>query len=149
MNLVGRLIEAAGRDTTHHHLFPTTASARVDNRPLTDSRIGYGQAADWHRKYGILILSGEPFLKNHDLEEASDSRHHSGRSLRSCSDSQWPRRWTGPPDPRGIRAYLPAEPSGDVCGRATRQRYKRNRDRLLEHRRQMQPGPDRVAGQQE
>jgi predicted AlkP superfamily phosphohydrolase/phosphomutase/tetratricopeptide (TPR) repeat protein len=42
-----------------------------ENRPLTDSRIGYGQAADWHRKYGILILSGDPFRKHETLEEAS------------------------------------------------------------------------------
>ena len=42
-----------------------------DNRPLTESRIGYGGAADWHRKYGILILHGKAFRKGAALEEAS------------------------------------------------------------------------------
>jgi Tfp pilus assembly protein PilF len=42
-----------------------------DNRPLTESRIGYGGAADWHRKYGILILHGPAFRKRATLEEAS------------------------------------------------------------------------------
>ena len=68
--LVGRLVEAAGPDTAvivcSDHGFRTG-----DNRPLTDSRIGFGQAADWHRKYGIVILGGPPFRRHHDLQEAS------------------------------------------------------------------------------
>ena len=68
--LVGRLVEAAGPDTAvlicSDHGFRTG-----DNRPLTDSRIGFGQAADWHRKYGIVILYGSPFRNGHRLEEAS------------------------------------------------------------------------------
>ena len=43
----------------------------ADNRPLTESRIGYGGAADWHRKYGVLILHGQPFRKGAVLDEAS------------------------------------------------------------------------------
>jgi tetratricopeptide (TPR) repeat protein len=68
--ILGRLVEAAGPETAviicSDHGFRTG-----DNRPLTDSRIGYGQAADWHRKYGIVILSGAPFRKRHQLSEAS------------------------------------------------------------------------------
>ncbi len=68
--LVGRLVEAAGSDTAilvcSDHGFRTG-----DNRPLTDSRIGFGQAADWHRKFGIVILSGAPFRKHYELQEAS------------------------------------------------------------------------------
>ncbi len=68
--ILGHLVEAAGPGTAiivcSDHGFRTG-----DNRPLTDSRIGYGQAADWHRKYGIVILSGDPFLKHQSLEEAS------------------------------------------------------------------------------
>jgi Tfp pilus assembly protein PilF len=68
--LVGRLVEAAGPGTAiilcSDHGFRTG-----DNRPLTDSRIGYGQAADWHRKYGVVILHGPPFRKGHELSEAS------------------------------------------------------------------------------
>lgn len=69
-DLVGRLLEAAGESTAvilcSDHGFRTG-----DNRPLTESRIGYGQAADWHRKYGVLILHGPPFRKGRELEEAS------------------------------------------------------------------------------
>lgn len=68
--IVGRLVEAAGPDTAvivcSDHGFRTG-----DNRPLTDSRIGYGQAADWHRKYGVVILNGAPFRSRHELSEAS------------------------------------------------------------------------------
>jgi Tfp pilus assembly protein PilF/arylsulfatase A-like enzyme len=42
-----------------------------ENRPLTESRIGYGGAADWHRKYGILILHGPAFKRGASLDEAS------------------------------------------------------------------------------
>ncbi|HET6278093.1 MAG TPA: tetratricopeptide repeat protein, partial [Candidatus Polarisedimenticolia bacterium] len=42
-----------------------------NNRPLTDSRIGYGPAADWHRKYGVIVLHGEPFRRAHHIDEAS------------------------------------------------------------------------------
>ncbi len=68
--LVGRMIEAAGPGTAviicSDHGFRTG-----ENRPLTDSRIGYGQAADWHRKYGVVMLSGTPFRRHHEIEEAS------------------------------------------------------------------------------
>jgi len=68
--IVGRLVDAAGPDTAviicSDHGFRTG-----ENRPLTDSRIGYGQAADWHRKYGVVILAGAPFRKHHELTEAS------------------------------------------------------------------------------
>src|SRR3989441_1488074 len=69
-DLVGRLVEAAGPQTAvivcSDHGFRTG-----ENRPLTDSRIGYGQAADWHRKYGIIVLAGPPFRKGHEVSEAS------------------------------------------------------------------------------
>jgi Flp pilus assembly protein TadD/predicted AlkP superfamily phosphohydrolase/phosphomutase len=42
-----------------------------DNRPTTESRPGYGIAADWHRRYGILILSGPPFLKGVEIPDVS------------------------------------------------------------------------------
>ncbi|MFQ5876140.1 MAG: tetratricopeptide repeat protein [Acidobacteriota bacterium] len=68
--IVGRLVEEAGPDTAvivcSDHGFRTG-----ENRPLTDSRIGFGQAADWHRKYGIVILHGPPFRSGHRLREAS------------------------------------------------------------------------------
>lgn len=68
--LVGRLLEAAGEDAAvilcSDHGFRTG-----ENRPLTDPRIGYGQAADWHRKHGVIILHGPPFRRGVELQEAS------------------------------------------------------------------------------
>ncbi len=37
----------------------------------TDSRIGHGAAADWHRRFGILILSGAHVQPGATIEEAS------------------------------------------------------------------------------
>jgi tetratricopeptide (TPR) repeat protein/predicted AlkP superfamily pyrophosphatase or phosphodiesterase len=42
-----------------------------ENRPHTESRIGYGDAADWHRKYGIIVLNGPPFRRGATVDEAS------------------------------------------------------------------------------
>jgi Tfp pilus assembly protein PilF len=68
--LVGQALQAAGPGTAvivcSDHGFRTG-----ENRPLTDPRIGYGQAADWHRKFGVVILHGPPFRKGKELEEAS------------------------------------------------------------------------------
>ncbi len=68
--MIGELVSAADPHTAvivcSDHGFRTG-----ENRPLTESRIGLGQAADWHRKYGIVILSGDGFRKKHDLDEAS------------------------------------------------------------------------------
>ena len=41
-------------------------------RPLTtDSRIGHGPAADWHRKFGMIVLSGAHVRAGAKLDEAS------------------------------------------------------------------------------
>jgi len=37
----------------------------------TDSRIGHGAAADWHRRFGMLVLSGAHVLPGAELDEAS------------------------------------------------------------------------------
>ena len=67
--MLGRLIQASQPTVVilcSDHGFRTG-----DNRPLTDSRIGYGPAADWHRKYGVIVLHGEPFRRAHYIDEAS------------------------------------------------------------------------------
>jgi tetratricopeptide (TPR) repeat protein/predicted AlkP superfamily pyrophosphatase or phosphodiesterase len=68
--VIGRILKLVGPKTAvivcSDHGFKTGA-----HRPLTDSRIGHGQAADWHRKYGVLILHGPPFRRDVVLEEAS------------------------------------------------------------------------------
>ena len=67
--LLGRLIDGMRPETVivvSDHGFKSG-----ENRPLTESRIGYGAAADWHRKYGIIVLNGPPFRKGAAIEEAS------------------------------------------------------------------------------
>lgn len=45
--------------------------ANDEGRPLTtDSRIGHGPAADWHRRFGVLIMAGEAIRKGERLNEA-------------------------------------------------------------------------------
>ena len=68
---LGELLEEKGEEWTvmvlSDHGF---ASDR--NRPrTTDSRIGHGGAADWHRRFGILVLSGANVRKGVRIEEAS------------------------------------------------------------------------------
>jgi len=41
------------------------------NRPTTDPRIGVGGAADWHRKFGILIMAGPGVRRGVTIEDAS------------------------------------------------------------------------------
>jgi tetratricopeptide (TPR) repeat protein/predicted AlkP superfamily pyrophosphatase or phosphodiesterase len=127
--LLGRLIEAY-RPTTvivaSDHGFRTG-----DNRPLTESRIGYGAAADWHRKYGILVLNGPAFRHGVTLDEASVldltptilrlfglpvGEDMDGRPVSEAFDAEWVAAhaeqyvptWeasgTGPPAPAGRHA---------------------------------------------
>ncbi len=68
---LGRLLEDRGEDWTvlvlSDHGFASDAT-----RPLTtDSRIGHGPAADWHRRFGVLVLSGAHVRPGARLEEAS------------------------------------------------------------------------------
>jgi len=68
---IGKLLEGKGDDWTvvvlSDHGFSSDAT-----RPLTtDSRIGHGPAADWHRKFGILVLSGKGVQKGGRIDEAS------------------------------------------------------------------------------
>jgi tetratricopeptide (TPR) repeat protein len=67
--MLGRLVEAVQPTVVilcSDHGFRTG-----DKRPLTDSRIGYAQAADWHRRYGVIVLHGEPFRRGEEIREAS------------------------------------------------------------------------------
>ena len=68
--ILGRLLE--GREgwiviVVSDHGFASDAT-----RPLTtDSRIGHGAAADWHRRFGIFVMSGPGVRAGARLEEAS------------------------------------------------------------------------------
>ncbi|HET8945956.1 MAG TPA: alkaline phosphatase family protein, partial [Candidatus Polarisedimenticolia bacterium] len=67
--LLGRLLDGIAPATVvvlSDHGFRTG-----DNRPRTESRPGYGVAADWHRQYGIAVFSGPPFRRGVELDEVS------------------------------------------------------------------------------
>jgi Flp pilus assembly protein TadD/predicted AlkP superfamily phosphohydrolase/phosphomutase len=68
---LGEILEGRGQDWTvmvlSDHGFLTGA-----NRPRTsDPRIGHGPAADWHRRFGVLVLSGRHVQPGVELSEAT------------------------------------------------------------------------------
>jgi Flp pilus assembly protein TadD len=68
---LGKLLQGRGDDWTvlvlSDHGFASDAA-----RPLTtDSRIGHGPAADWHRKFGVLVASGKHVRPGAKIEETS------------------------------------------------------------------------------
>ncbi len=68
---LGELLEGRGPEWTvmilSDHGFATD-----ETRPRsTDSRIGHGAAADWHRKFGVLILSGGNIAKGKEIADAT------------------------------------------------------------------------------
>ena len=68
--VLGRLLEKAGPETSVLVLSDHGFRSDLD-RPTGDSRIAYATAASWHRKYGILIMSGTPFRRGAILSEVS------------------------------------------------------------------------------
>ncbi len=68
---LGRLLEGRGEEWTVMVL-SDHGFASDETRPrLTDSRIGHGGAADWHSRFGVLVLSGAGVRPGVTLEEAS------------------------------------------------------------------------------
>jgi Flp pilus assembly protein TadD/arylsulfatase A-like enzyme len=68
--MLGRLLE--GREDWTVIVLSDHGFASDTTRPLTtDSRIGHGAAADWHRRFGILVLSGPGVKRGARLERAS------------------------------------------------------------------------------
>ncbi|MFQ5718119.1 MAG: tetratricopeptide repeat protein [Acidobacteriota bacterium] len=67
---LGRLLQTVDEQTTvvvlSDHGFRSG-----QNRPAAESRIGSGTAADWHRKYGILVMAGRSIEHGGHLAEAS------------------------------------------------------------------------------
>lgn len=68
---LGRLLEGRGPEWTvvvlSDHGFTSDAT-----RPLlSDSRIGHGAAADWHRRFGVIVVSGRHARAGARLQEAS------------------------------------------------------------------------------
>src|SRR5262249_36550201 len=68
--VIGRLLELADPRTLvivcSDHGFRSGS-----NRPATDPRIEMGGAADWHRKFGILVLNGPGVKRGTTLDDVS------------------------------------------------------------------------------
>lgn len=68
--MLGRLLE--GRDDWTVIVCSDHGFASDATRPLTtDSRIGRGAAADWHRRFGLFVMSGPGIRAGARLDEAS------------------------------------------------------------------------------
>jgi len=68
---LGRLLADRGGDWTVMVLSDHGFASDATRPRTTDSRIGHGAAADWHRRFGVLILSGARVRAGARLEEAS------------------------------------------------------------------------------
>jgi tetratricopeptide (TPR) repeat protein len=68
--LLGELVAAVGEETVlmvvSDHGFKDGST-----RPQSDPRIGVGVAADWHRRYGVLAVSGPGIRKGSTLSDVS------------------------------------------------------------------------------
>ncbi|MGD8375584.1 MAG: tetratricopeptide repeat protein, partial [Acidobacteriota bacterium] len=69
--LLGRLLEEFGGDGVDVIVASDHGFRSGTNRPLEDARIGQGKAAEWHRKFGVLILSGPAFRAGVEIPDAS------------------------------------------------------------------------------
>ncbi len=90
---LGRLLSGRGEEWTvivaSDHGFATDAT-----RPrMTDSRIGHGPAADWHRRFGILVLSGAGIRQGAELTEANV--YDIAPTLLALFGQPIPRSWPG------------------------------------------------------
>jgi Flp pilus assembly protein TadD/predicted AlkP superfamily pyrophosphatase or phosphodiesterase len=68
--MLGRLLE--GREGWTVIVVSDHGFASDATRPLTtDSRIGHGAAADWHRRFGLFVISGPGVKRGIRLDQAS------------------------------------------------------------------------------
>lgn len=106
---LGRLLEGKGPDWTvlvlSDHGFVSDAT-----RPLlSDSRIGHGAAADWHRRFGIIVISGAHASLGAKLLEASV--YDVAPTILALFGQPVPRSWPGRVLAEALDAsYLDAHP---------------------------------------
>lgn len=68
--ILGELI-ATGEGRRHVLVVSDHGFATDETRPRsTDSRIGHGAAADWHRRFGVLIAAGPGIRRGHAVRQA-------------------------------------------------------------------------------
>ena len=118
--MLGSVLALAGDETTvvicSDHGFRSGP-----NRPATDPRIEAGGAADWHRKFGILVINGPGIRKGAVLPDASVldvtptilalmrlpvAEDMEGRALEEA--------WSSPMRPERIASYESAAPAGSA-----------------------------------
>lgn len=69
--LVGEIVARHGPDATYILVSDHGFRSDRDRPATTDSRVDRGRGADWHRKYGILVLSGPPVKPHTEIREAT------------------------------------------------------------------------------
>ncbi len=68
---LGALLDGRGPEWTVLVLSDHGFASDQTRPQTTDSRIGHGAAADWHRRFGVLVLSGAHVRQGVRLDEAS------------------------------------------------------------------------------
>jgi tetratricopeptide (TPR) repeat protein len=90
---VGKLLVERSEEWTILVLSDHGFASDATRPRTTDSRIGHGAAADWHRRFGILILSGKNIRPGGRLEEASI--YDIAPTIMALFDQPIPRSWPG------------------------------------------------------
>jgi tetratricopeptide (TPR) repeat protein len=92
-NFVGELLAERGPEWTVMILSDHGFASDATRPRTTDSRIGHGAAADWHRRFGMLILSGKNVRVGGRLEEASI--YDIAPTIMALFNQPIPRSWPG------------------------------------------------------
>jgi tetratricopeptide (TPR) repeat protein len=69
--ILGELLGKFGGDDVNVVIASDHGFRSDTNRPKSDAGIQTGKAAEWHRKYGVLVLAGPAFRPGATIEEAS------------------------------------------------------------------------------
>jgi predicted AlkP superfamily phosphohydrolase/phosphomutase/Tfp pilus assembly protein PilF len=90
---VGQLLEGHGEEWTVMVLSDHGFASDATRPRSTDSRIGHGGAADWHRRFGALILSGDKIASGGKIDEASV--YDIAPTIMALFGQPIPRSWPG------------------------------------------------------
>jgi tetratricopeptide (TPR) repeat protein len=90
---LGRLLEGKGEDWTILVLSDHGFASDMTRPRTADSRIGHGQAASWHRRFGMLVLSGKHVRRGQRMDEASV--YDIAPTILALFGQPFPRSWPG------------------------------------------------------
>lgn len=68
--MLGRLLAATGA-SWNVIVLSDHGFRHAENRPTTDPRVGHGPAADWHDRFGVLVLHGPDIRRGVTVADAS------------------------------------------------------------------------------